>query len=489
MHPRLRRAAPALAVAALAITVAGAFAAARVPASPAPAIDPAPPYGAYVPPPPVRSYPSRPGRINGWVARAQLDSVRMHGWDVWESITRPSGEDSLPIWETWFSGDEVYNLEPAEARRRLQAGARRERKRDWELPHQFFHPAARGQKTDLQAMARMGHRIPVDTAEAVTSFNRYTRELAVAVVERGFNRAAVLDSINAAFNARGTPVAQRKISTSVDSVDARQIALKPVFQFISGTQPTVLPYWNGISPVNTDSLENPEPHTWRQGVVIDPTGKLRPGSRVWMSVNGNPPDSLLVVPLSAIYHLRLTAADSAAFSDFAKTSGDDVGAGNLTDSLSVAAMVRPGNYALLTAMHVTTKEIANWTWQTFWWSPHPRDPFYGADRPRTIRGPWSNYNMDVACWMAQPNRKGGDPWIAFNPYLETNLDGTVTVNGTAIQWTGVHSNCMSCHRMAGWQSGGNTPPYVPSGFISPADSSFFAGFTKLDFLWSITRAQ
>jgi len=140
-------------------------------------------------------------------------------------------------------------------------------------------------------------------------------------------------------------------------------------------------------------------------------------------------------------------------------------------------------------MHVTTKEITNWTWQTFWWSPHPRDPFYGSDRPRTIRGPWSNYNMNVAYWMAQPNRRDGDPWIAFNPYLETNLFGTVTVKGTTMGWTGVHSNCMSCHRMAGWQSATSTPPYVPSGFISPADSSFFAGFTKLDFLWSITRAN
>ncbi len=488
MHPKLRRAAPALAIAALAIAAAGAFAAARVPAS-ASTLGAPPPYGAYVPPPPVRSYPSRPGRINGWVARAQLDSVRMHGWDVWESITRPSGEDSLPVWETWFSGYEVYTLEPESAQARLRAGARRERRRDWELPHQFFHSAVRGRKTDLRRMAAAGHRIPVDTAEAVTSFNRYTRELAVSVVERGFNRAAVLDSINAAFNARGTPVALRKISTSVDSVDARQIALKPVFQFISGTQPTVLPYWNGISPFTTDSLENPEPHTWRQGVVIDPTGKLRPGSRVWASVNGNPPDSLLVVPLSAIYHLRLTAADSAAFSQFAETSSDDVGAGNQTDSASVAAMVRPGNYALLMAMHVTTKEIANWTWQTFWWSPHPRDPFYGSGRPGTIRAPWSNYNMDVAYWMSQPNRANGTPWIAFNPYLETNLSGPVTVKGTTMSWTGVHSNCMSCHRMAGWAKPDSTPEYVPSGFISPADSALFGGYTKVDFLWSITRAN
>jgi hypothetical protein len=44
--------------------------------------------------------------------------------------------------------------------------------------------------------------------------------------------------------------------------------------------------------------------------------------------------------------------------------------------------------------------------------------------------------------------------------------------------------------MAGWKHTDSvTPEYVPSGFISPADSALFGGFTKVDFLWSITRAN
>jgi hypothetical protein len=62
-------------------------------------------------------------------------------------------------------------------------------------------------------------------------------------------------------------------------------------------------------------------------------------------------------------------------------------------------------------------------------------------------------------------------------------------NPQPVNWTGVHTNCMTCHRMAGWnQQGTNqptSPPYWPDGFISPDNSSLFDGFTKTDFLWSI----
>ncbi len=34
-----------------------------------------------------------------------------------------------------------------------------------------------------------------------------------------------------------------------------------------------------------------------------------------------------------------------------------------------------------------------------------------------------------------------------------------------------------------------TPGYRPGGLISPDDPEIFAGYTKLDFLWSLTRAR
>ena len=89
----------------------------------------------------------------------------------------------------------------------------------------------------------------------------------------------------------------------------------------------------------------------------------------------------------------------------------------------------------------------------------------------------------------------GEPNIQFNPYLETNLSGTLAKQvgygdtSKPITWYGVFSNCMSCHRAAAYDKLNNAS-YLPNGFINPADSLIFKGNTKTDFLWSIpTRAN
>ncbi len=164
-------------------------------------------------------------------------------------------------------------------------------------------------------------------------------------------------------------------------------------------------------------------------------------------------------------------------------------------------MIREGNIALLVAMHVTTKEIENRTWQTFWWAYDPQNPEYGADRPEYVARAWANYNMNTAYFMVEPpGDPHGTPVVSFNPYLETNLKGTYTTeDGREVSWTGVTTNCMTCHRMAAWKQNPNagrsdepnhlTPGYRNNGFVDPGDPYIFGSYTKLDFLWSLTRAR
>jgi hypothetical protein len=315
--------------------------------------------------------------------------------------------------------------------------------------------------------------------------------LANFIYTNRFTEAKVLDSINNAFTASNTTAINRQISTSQDSVDAMSFALKPVFQFIKGDTLTALPYWAGISAQTTTSFTTPTPDTWRQCVVIDPSGVLQPGSMVTISCNGFAPQPWPVVSLDDFYAIKLTQADADAFSEFAATSGDDVGKNNKGDSASVVDYVKAGNYALLTAMHVTGKEIVNWTWQTFWWSPDPQNPVFGGDRPKTIEKPWNNYNMRTAYYMVSPPnaRRNGEPNVQFNPYLETNLSGELSKevgSKGVITWYGAYSNCMSCHRLAAWKNS----TYIPNGFVDAADTVLFQKNTKTDFLWSIpTRAN
>ena len=68
---------------------------------------------------------------------------------------------------------------------------------------------------------------------------------------------------------------------------------------------------------------------------------------------------------SSLYAVRITAEEAKGL----RGLGLALAASNDTPQ-----QVKAGDLALLVAMHVTTKELPNWTWQTFWWEPFPTRP-------------------------------------------------------------------------------------------------------------------
>lgn len=120
----------------------------------------------------------------------------------------------------------------------------------------------------------------------------------------------------------------------------------------------------------------------------------------------------------------------------------------------------------------------------------------------TITAPWNNYQLNTAYQMetpALPHGKGVGR-VAFNPYLETSLcsnpESKPVQHCGKSSWFGVSTNCMSCHRMAAWKSvtydsAGITktridgPPYMPAMYINAGDTTYFKGYAKADFLWSV----
>ena len=124
---------------------------------------PGPALGNYTDPPQVGSYPSPQPVIQKWIDDMDLGRIRAHAWDIWASITSDSAQEGLPVWETWYSGYEVFVLAAN------TKDSERRSFRDFEAPHQSLHTA-------LEA------GIPVDQPERLTSFNRYTRSLADRIV-------------------------------------------------------------------------------------------------------------------------------------------------------------------------------------------------------------------------------------------------------------------------------------------------------------------
>lgn len=446
----------------------------------------------YVDPRPVGSFPTSNARIQAWIAANQTDSIRRHGWDIWASITAPAYpaqpiSPMVPTWQTWYSGHELFEMASGETKRHARA----------------VHGLLAIEPVALNAhlprmLVRGANGIPYNPYERVFAFNRFSRSGAEFIWKNQLNSGDTLMARFQRLLANNTPLASLELLTSADSTDSLQFVLKPVFQFISGKEVTAIPVWDGHGANATSVPGNPTPETWRHAVAVDPSGRYKAGDSVYLPINNDTARWLKVVPLSAFYWVRVTTQDSVNFTRFGAENGDFIGLANDTSYQAVMNAVRPGNIGLLMAMHVTGKEIPNWTWQSFWWSLEPNDSTTGRDRPKSIRAPWNHYDMTVTYSMVTP---AGDSVIGFNPYLETSLGGSIpnSLTGTdSTPWTGISTNCMSCHRRAGvnWV-GANfvAPPYGPDMNIAAGDSLVFtqpnpAGsgrvpVLKTDFLWSV----
>jgi hypothetical protein len=422
--------------------------------------------------PPGYNFPTPRKVIDGWVATQATVKMRTHAWDVWAGMAAPSHAtlhgQRLPIWETWFSENEVFV--PAGT---LRAGPRTEVARPFTKPRQFVHVLKAGGNAAAAAAA---------SNEQVVAFNKFDPEsirflMTKHATPKGstttylYTQRADLQNLNKSWPA-GIPVSSRAI---VDFPD-RGVDLKPVLWLIKQSGLTPFPLWQGTGSDATTNAKNPTPETWLNCVLIDPkgTGGLRPATpaEVKQAV-ANPTlacdaKKYLYAPLAMMYSFKMTAKEASDFNSAQQPSGPQAAA---------------GDYAVLAAMHVTTKEIVNWTWQTFWWmggkNPPKNFPGSNANMTANVKGPWRNYATCVAYSMVVPAKDPkGAPVVCFNPFLETSPGIP----------DGLNSNCMSCHGTARWpgnNNGGYPSTYLPNGYINFNDPTWFGNQTRTDFAWAI----
>ena len=181
------------------------------------------------------------------------------------------------------------------------------------------------------------------------------------------------------------------------------------------------------------------------------------------------------VPISCFYAFKLSQQDVDAL----RASPPDLVA--LSDSGVVA-----DNFLVLVAVHVTTKEIPDWVWATFWWDNHGVSDSRADGRPGTIGPKWRHFLMENTLSGTTPTEKDGGPKICFNPYLETAIPN------------GVISNCLQCHSKAAYGPPSRIGAY-DLGILGrngstlashrDPDPHYFDNRVQTDFMWSVADAQ
>jgi hypothetical protein len=382
--------------------------------------------GVVVPQPVPSGYdfPTDAATINGWVANANVTAIRDHGWKLWAGMTAKSGQiiDGVdaPIWETWLGTEDLFpqpNLARAALTPQALLRPRPRQLRTFVQPQQFLH------NPSLRAAIVAASIVTPQSGPGGATFQ--------------YNQRASLQSLNQAW-----PPGTGGQNRAINEFPIRAIETKPVFMLVKATGLTPQPLWQGI-PGSTNPV-NPTPDTWTTCVLIDPagSGNLRPATAAEIApkadVDQNACRTFLYGPLNLFYSFKMTAEEAASFQ---RAQGGPAAA---------------GDYAALVAMHINTKEIPFWTWQTFWWQPGGDTPngFPGskAQQPTTLPAPWSNYAM---CTNYSQTVRPGDSRmdVCFNPYLETPLPAGIT------------SNCMSCHGTARIRNSGG----YPSAYNAPID--------------------
>lgn len=410
------------------------------------------------------NFPEDSTAIYGWLNKADTASIARHAWGLWAGITQKSNQvyngDSLMVFETWMG---VKELAKMAADGNKQGGCDQIKK----------------QRTPLNVPKQFVHGMLFANKKAVIDSTKFKVFETVA-----YNPAAACFATeNLIFNQ--SVLNQYQVKDGIGKIPdfpAAAITTKPTYYagkpdnngFIK------VPVWPGTpNPAKVYGYND-----WQTFVYADINNK-QSNTNITPVTTANPTPAQI-------------KAASCNLSDFLYMKIDQKTAAYLNEHQNKKEdQFKAGDYVLLMAMHVGTKEISNWTWQTYFWSYNPETPFAPSStflaklRPKQIKGAAANYAVSTSYTMVWPNQpitggtdKGVKPMISFNPYLEGSFGpGTFNIpnNYNKTYQYGVQTNCMTCHALATQIGVG----YATDQYIDMKDMKLFKNQVQLDFAWSI----
>jgi hypothetical protein len=420
-------------------------------------------------------FPEEESVIDGWIKNNDQQNIYKHAWGIWTALTMNSGEkyngQNLRVFETWYTTDEIANAIEAKLENKALKISKRGRNvlKD---PGQFVH--ARKRKLKLRS------DIPAADSSRVLGFVKYDPTAAGFTIKNTLYDSLTLQNmINSG-------------KTDIPDFPNTAITIKPVFDVITKQE--------------LDANQGYFQFKVWSGPPAQPIGypdNLWPGC-VYVDINNNGKGNGSI----DIGCKHRTPENTYNLSDFISFKLDAENIESIKNNMQGFKAVNEGDVAILVAMHVTSREIKRWTWQTYWWAPDAENPpapsskAIADSRPPQLKDGARHYAMAPAYTFILPDQPftGGNnigtSIYAYNPYLEAGFDesvfsppaATVITNGKSIiNNVGVRTNCMSCHAHANFNPGNimpNAPEYIGDTYIDMNDPKF-KGTIKVDFLWSI----
>lgn len=434
------------------------------PSAPNDAIDPT--TGLPDPKVPGFQFPEADLTVNQWVYGGAFAEQVRHGWGLWTALTQESGKtiggEPLRVFETWVSPKELIAASADGGQLMQDAPVRTA---GFARPNQLQAPLPDAAGPDFGLVVDVSYN-PAAARHAVSNslFKRSTLE---SYLDMGYER--------------------------IPDFPAESITLKPVWKIIRKSELNeqglyVLPAWPGPPP-SPQAFGQSE---WNAVVYVDPNGPANGNGAIDRGMRG--PTAATTYDLDDFIHFSLTDADAQHL-----------------EQRGIDPAPESGDISILVAMHVTTREIERWTWQTFWWEASPDQPAEPSNaqlaglRPAQLQGAPRHYAMGLGYQMLEPaqpvfgGRSVGTPMPVYNPYLEAGFGPSTfqwsepveTPTGRDTMAYGVESNCMTCHAAAQYDpqvdyTDGNNrqTPYAANYYVD-LGAPAFEGSLQVDFLWSI----
>lgn len=439
-------------------------------------------FGAAMPDPgvPGYSFPEPETTLNEWIyggTPADEAKIYNHGWGVWAALTQPTGEafggiENARVYQTWMTPDDIVDAIENPDAKALTAARR---------------PLVLSDPHQLRKLGQTRAKAAANGCDFTTSPNECIK-------------VTVAYSPGAAKHAYGNELFLESTLRTYANEGYKQIPVFPTYSV------TVKPVYKIIRPQDG---KNYAMYTWPgtpQPPKVFPEGKEW-GNCVYVDVdNGGAGDGDVDADCSG--QTKATTYNIDDFIHIKVTDSDLAKLKGLTGERSL----RKGDYIILVGMHVTTREIERWTWQTFWWTPDPSSPpapssqAVAEARPDAVKGAPAHYAMSIGYQMLKPaqpvngGRNVGELVTVYNPYLEAGFGPEVfqekrnvyTDAGPVATRFGVQSNCMACHGLAAYDptadyANGGGPRQAPyaSDFYLARDDAVFDGKLQTDFLWSV----